>query len=227
MRDEAPLYRNDQYDFWALSRFADVEAAHRDPKTFCSGHGTVLELMAAEPYPGGQMIFMDPPDHTRLRTLVSRAFTPRRVDALEDRIRELSADFLDRLAGRDSFDYVQDFAVYLPSMVISSLLGVPLRRPGDAAQADRPGVPHRAGCRHGQRRVAHGTDRDQHLHPLAARGVPCASPRRHAHRSQRGRDHRRRRRHAPAHARARPPTSPTCSSAPAPRRWRGCSGGRR
>ena len=72
------------------------------------------------------MIFMDPPDHTRLRTLVSRAFTPRRVDALEERIRELSCDFLDRLADRDSFDYVQDFAVYLPSMVISSLLGVPL-----------------------------------------------------------------------------------------------------
>ena len=126
MRDDAPLYRNDRYDFWALSRFADVEAAHRDARTFCSGHGTVLELMQAEPFTNGQMIFLDPPEHTRLRTLVSRAFTPRRVDALEDRIRELSADFLDRLAGRDSFDYVQDFAVYLPSMVISSLLGVPL-----------------------------------------------------------------------------------------------------
>jgi cytochrome P450 len=126
MRDEAPLYRNDRYDFWALSRFADVEAAHRDARTFCSGHGTVLELMQAEPFANGQMIFLDPHEHTRLRTLVSRAFTPRRVDALEDRIRELSADFLDRLAGRDSFDYVQDFAVYLPSMVISSLLGVPL-----------------------------------------------------------------------------------------------------
>jgi cytochrome P450 len=126
MRDDAPLYHNDRYDFFALSRFADVEAAHRDPKTFCSGHGTVLELMSDEGYPGGQMIFLDPPDHTRLRALVSRAFTPRRVEALEDRIRELSADFLGRLAGRDSFDYVQDFAVYLPSMVISSLLGVPL-----------------------------------------------------------------------------------------------------
>jgi cytochrome P450 len=127
MRDEAPLYRNEQYDFYALSRFADVEAAHRDPRTYCSGHGTVLELMGPEPFDTGQMIFMDPPDHTRLRALVSRAFTPRRVDALEDRIRELSCDFLDRLADRESFDYVQDFAVYLPSMVISSLLGVPLQ----------------------------------------------------------------------------------------------------
>ncbi len=126
MRDDAPLYRNDQYDFWALSRFADVEAAHRDPKSFSSAHGTVLEIMTDDPYPGGQMIFLDAPEHTRLRALVSRAFTPRRIEALEGRIRELSADFLDRLSGRDSFDYVQDFAVYLPSMVISSLLGVPL-----------------------------------------------------------------------------------------------------
>ena len=99
MRDEAPLYRNDRYDFWALSRFADVEAAHRDPRTYCSSHGTVLELMGdRRRSTPGQMIFMDPPDHTRLRALVSRAFTPRRVDALEDRIRELSCDFLDRLA---------------------------------------------------------------------------------------------------------------------------------
>ena len=50
MRDEAPLYRNDRYDFWALSRFADVEAAHRDPQTFSSAHGTVLEIMGAEPH---------------------------------------------------------------------------------------------------------------------------------------------------------------------------------
>src|ERR1700716_355061 len=94
MRDDAPLYHNDRYDFFALTRFADVEAAHRDPKTFCSGHGTVLELMSDAGSPGGQMIFLDPPDHTRLRALVSRAFTPRRIEALEDRIRELSADFL-------------------------------------------------------------------------------------------------------------------------------------
>jgi cytochrome P450 len=126
MRDEAPLYWNERYGFYALSRFADVEAAHRDPRTFCSGHGTVLELMGPEPFDTGQMIFMDPPDHTRLRALVSRAFTPRRIEALEERIRELCRDFFDRLDGRDSFDYVQDFAVYLPSMVISSLLGVPL-----------------------------------------------------------------------------------------------------
>jgi cytochrome P450 len=126
MRDEAPVYRNEQYDFWALSRFDDVEAAHLDPKGFSSAHGTVLEMMSANRVPAQMMIFMDPPDHTRLRSLVSRAFTPRRIGALEDRIRELCADYLDAQAGQGSFDYVQDFGARLPAMVIASLLGIPL-----------------------------------------------------------------------------------------------------
>jgi cytochrome P450 len=126
MRDEAPLYRNDAHDFWALTRFEDVEGAHRDPKTYSSSHGTVLEIMADRPMKTGQMIFLDPPDHTQLRTLVSRAFTPRRVGRLEERIRELSIAFLDAQSGRDTFDYVQDFGARLPAMVIASLLGVPL-----------------------------------------------------------------------------------------------------
>ncbi len=75
MRDEAPVYRNDRYGFFALSRFADVDVASRDPATFSSAHGTVLELMTADPYPDAPLIFLDPPDHTRLRSLVSRAFT--------------------------------------------------------------------------------------------------------------------------------------------------------
>ena len=126
LRDEAPLYRNERYDFYALSRFDDVEAAHRDPRTFSSAHGTVLELMRENPIGGGQMIFLDPPDHTRLRTLVSRAFTPRRMSELEDRVRELCRAFLDYARTGDSFDYVQDFGARLPAMVIASLLGVPI-----------------------------------------------------------------------------------------------------
>jgi cytochrome P450 len=125
MRDEAPVYRNERYDFWALSRFDDVEAAHLDPKTFSSAHGTVLEIMSSNSIPVAQMIFMDPPDHTRLRGLVSRAFTPRRVSALETRIRELCAGFLDPYVGSGGFDFVQDFGARLPAMVIASLLGVP------------------------------------------------------------------------------------------------------
>jgi cytochrome P450 len=125
LRDEQPVYRNDRYDFWALSRFDDVEAAHRDPATFSSARGTVLELMGHDMSGTGQMIFMDPPEHTRLRTLVSRAFTPRRVTLLEDRVRELCRDLLDPHVGSGGFDYVQGFGAQLPSRVISSLVGVP------------------------------------------------------------------------------------------------------
>jgi cytochrome P450 len=125
MRDEAPVYRNDTYDFWALSRFDDVAAAHKDPATFSSAHGTVLELMGPGLFPQNMMIFLDPPEHGRLRTLVSRAFTPRRIDGLEPHIRELCAQLLDPHVGGDGFDFVQDFGAQLPSMVISELLGVP------------------------------------------------------------------------------------------------------
>jgi cytochrome P450 len=124
MRDREPLYRNDRFDFWALSRFADVEAAHRDPATYSSAHGTVLELMSPEPLPTAQIIFLDPPEHTRLRALVSRAFSPRRVTDLEGTIRRICRELFDDVDGRD-FDYLQDFAALLPSRVISSLFGVP------------------------------------------------------------------------------------------------------
>jgi cytochrome P450 len=125
LRDEAPLYRNERLDFWALSRFDDVEAAHRDPATFLSSHGTVLEMMTASPVPSGMMIFQDPPEHTRLRHLVSRAFTPRRVAALEAHIRELCDELLDPWVDGADFDFVADFGATLPSMVICELLGVP------------------------------------------------------------------------------------------------------
>ena len=125
LRDEAPVYRNDKHDFYALTRFADVEAAHRDPQTFSSARGTVLEIMGPDLSRTGQMIFLDPPEHTSLRQLVSRAFTPRRVSALEARVRELCGELLDPFVGASEFDYVQDFGDHLPSMVISSLLGLP------------------------------------------------------------------------------------------------------
>ncbi len=133
LRDEAPLYWNDRYEFWALSRHEDVNAAHRDPKTFLSGRGTVLELMGSElDQQAGMIIFMDPPRHATMRALVSRAFTPRRVTALEDRIRDVCRHYLDPQVGGSGFDYLQDFGAQLPSRIISSLLGV--------SEADRPRV---------------------------------------------------------------------------------------
>lgn len=125
LRDEAPVYRNDELDFWAYSRYDDVEAAHRDFRTYSSSHGTVLELMGPEPIPTAQMIFLDPPEHDTLRALVSRAFTPRRVNGLEDTIRGICAELLDAHRDGPGFDFVQDFGALLPSMVISELIGVP------------------------------------------------------------------------------------------------------
>ena len=125
MRDEAPVYWNDQFGFFAYSRYADVEMAHKDPATYSSAHATVLELMSEDFSQPGQMIFMDPPEHTTLRSLVSRAFTPRRIGALEEHIRELCAEMLDPQVGGSGFDYVKDFGSQLPSKVISALVGVP------------------------------------------------------------------------------------------------------
>jgi cytochrome P450 len=125
LRDEEPVYYNDRHDFWALSRFRDIERAHKDPETFSSAHGTTVEIMSAEPFDTGMIIWLDPPKHTILRKLVSRAFTGRRVAMLEDRIREVSARLLDAQVGRTSFDYIQDFSAILPPTIISSLLGVP------------------------------------------------------------------------------------------------------
>ena len=122
---QAPAYYNEHYDFWALSRFEDVERAHRDQQRYSSAHSTVLEAMTEEAQSEGMMIFLDPPEHTALRRLVSKAFTPRRVAGLEQEIRTLCAGLLDRQQGQDTFDYVQDFGARLPATVIASLLGVP------------------------------------------------------------------------------------------------------
>jgi cytochrome P450 len=125
LRDEAPVYYNDQFDFWALSRFEDIDRAHRDPQRYSSAHSTVLESMTEEAQTEGMMIFLDPPEHTALRRLVSKAFTPRRVAELEDEIRILCANLLDAQRDQNGFDYVQDFGARLPATVIAMLLGVP------------------------------------------------------------------------------------------------------
>jgi len=125
LRDEAPLYRNQEYDFWALSRYDDVLSCLLDTDTFRSGHGTVLEMMSADPFPAPMFIFRDPPDHTLLRKVVSRAFTPRSIGGLEEQIGLIADRLLDPLEGSDSFDYVDSFGALLPPTVILALLGFP------------------------------------------------------------------------------------------------------
>jgi cytochrome P450 len=131
LRAEAPVYRNERFDFWALSKFDDVDAALREPYVYSSAHGTVLELMTDERQSGHLMIFVDPPDHTFLRRLVSKAFTPRRVALLEDSIRALCVRLLDAGRDLDQFDLVTDFGGIIPGEVIATLLGVP---EGDRAE---------------------------------------------------------------------------------------------
>jgi len=127
LRDEAPAYRNESLGFWALSRHADVLAAFKDPETFSNRHGVSLDRDAFHENADTTMSFlaMDPPRHTRMRALVSRGFTPRRVAELETRIAALAEEHLVALAGRARCDFIADFAGKLPMDVISELLGVP------------------------------------------------------------------------------------------------------
>ena len=125
MRDEAPAYYNPRLDFWALTRFQDCHDAFLDWQSYSSAQGTVLELMGDQKFAGSLIIFMDPPKQTRYRNLVSKAFTPARMRALEPRIREIAVEHLDRLVGLPRFDVVREFTAKLPMDVISTLLGIP------------------------------------------------------------------------------------------------------
>ena len=127
LRDEAPLYRNDELDFWALARHQDVAAAFRDPSQFSSANGVSLDPAAWGPYAHKTMSFLalDPPRHTRMRALVSKGFTARRVRELEHQIRTLARRHLGVAVARGEFDFVADFAGLLPMDVISEMIGVP------------------------------------------------------------------------------------------------------
>jgi cytochrome P450 len=142
MRDEAPLYYNEKFDFFAVSRHADVRDVSVDWRTYTSSLGSVLELIDAGPQvleTVRNMLFEDPPIHDVHRSILARAFTPKRMAALEPAIRELCEIYLEPFVGSSGFDFVQDFGAKIPMMVIGMLLGVPdedrefLRRFADAA----------------------------------------------------------------------------------------------
>lgn len=126
LREEAPLYYNEEFDFYALSRFADVNKALIDHETFSSARGAIIELIKANiEIPSGALIFEDPPIHTTHRKLLARMFTPRKIAALEPKIREYCAAALDPLVGAGSLDFITDFGAIMPMQVISTLLGIP------------------------------------------------------------------------------------------------------
>ncbi|MGE4362770.1 MAG: cytochrome P450 [Mycolicibacterium sp.] len=148
LRDEAPLYYNGRYDFWALSRHADVEKALQDWSTFSNSRSDILELIKSDfDMPKGVMMFEDPPEHTMLRGLMSRVFTPRRMAEIEDQIRRYCVNCLDPLIGSDGFDVIAELAAMMPMRVIGMLLGIPeseqvsVRDANDANLRTRPGAP--------------------------------------------------------------------------------------
>lgn len=127
LREKSPVYRNDNDDFWALSRHADVVAALKDSDRFSSKNG--LRIEPAFWGPDAEKFFsfvaMDPPKHTRMRGLVSRAFTRKRVQELQPRLREIARDCLRPALDGGSFDLMTDFAARFPTDVVSELVGVP------------------------------------------------------------------------------------------------------
>ena len=134
LRDEAPLYYNEQYDFYALSRYKDVHQGLEDWETYSSARGTVLEMMNMGELDDtgfygdanlGMMIFSDPPNHDIARRLVNHNFTPKAVVVYEERVRYLANHFLDQVEGKAEFDVVDEIIRPIPPMMIGHILGVP------------------------------------------------------------------------------------------------------
>jgi cytochrome P450 len=151
LRTEQPLYYNAEHDFWAVSRFDDVEWVLKDHETFSSAKGNILELIRSDiELPSGTVIMEDPPSHTIHRKLMARMFTPRKVAALEPKIRELCAQCLDPLAGASGFDLIAELAAVMPMRVIGMLIGIPeedqeaIRAQSDANLRTEAGQPMEA-----------------------------------------------------------------------------------
>ena len=148
LRDEAPLYRNEELGFWALSRHRDVHQGFRNSTTLSNRDGVSLDPVSRGPHASKTMSFlaMDDPAHLRLRTLVSKGFTPRRIRELEPRVTELAVQHLDAMLEKagsgEIVDYVAEFACKLPMDVISELMGVP-EPDRDRIRAMADGVMHR------------------------------------------------------------------------------------
>ena len=160
LRDEQPLYYNDTHDFFALSRYADVERGLLDVATYSSAKGSVLEIIKANiEMPPGIFIFEDPPTHDLHRGLLSRVFTPRKMAAIEPKVREFCARNLDPLVGTGKFDFIADLGAQMPMRTIGFLLGIP--------EADQEAI--RDSIDEGLRMTAEGEV------PTAMHGPPDAS----------------------------------------------------
>jgi cytochrome P450 len=131
MRDEAPVYYSEKYDFYAITRHEDVSAAFKDVETFSSSRGIDLSMVqSGKPAPAQLIIMLDPPDHRRMRSLINRVFTPKAVSRLQPMIEEVVDQYLapvqKQVAETGEFDVVHDFSALFPVEVITRMLGVPV-----------------------------------------------------------------------------------------------------
>ena len=154
LRQDAPLYHNDKYGFYALSRYTDVAKGLYDWETFRSGRGTVLDIITSGmEIPSGLVLFEDPPLHDMHRRVLSRVFTPRRMSAVEPLAREFTRAALDPLVGSDSFDFIDNLGAWMPMRTIGALLGIPeddqttMRDNTDNAISLKRGVPAKQATR--------------------------------------------------------------------------------
>jgi cytochrome P450 len=128
LRDEAPVYYNEKWEFFALSRFEDVERCLLDWETYRSGRGSVLEIIRANiDIPSGAILFEDPPEHHVHRALMSRVFSPAKMNDLEPKVREFCKRSLDPLVGAGTFDFIKDLGDQMPMRTIGHLLGIPMQ----------------------------------------------------------------------------------------------------
>ena len=148
LRDEAPIYHNERYDFWFLSRHEDVQKALVNWRVFTSTHSDILDIIKANiTLPKGVVMFEDPPVHTAQRGLLSRVFTPKRMAQLEDQVRRYCISCLEPLVGSDGFDIITELGTMLPMRVIGMLLGIPeqdqvaVRNKTDENLRTKPGKP--------------------------------------------------------------------------------------
>jgi cytochrome P450 len=154
LREEAPIYHNAEYDFYAVSQYDDVQVALADAETFSSGRGDILEFIKANlPIPAGAFIMTDPPVHTGFRSALTKVFTPKKMAALEPQIREFCARALDPLVEGGEFNFINDLGMEMPMRVIGMLLGIPeqdlktVQHAANAALETEAGKPIDVGAR--------------------------------------------------------------------------------
>jgi cytochrome P450 len=146
MRDEAPLYYNEKYNFYALSRYEDVSRELPNWATYRSGRGTTMDvIMSGLEVPPGVILFEDPPLHDLHRRVLSRVFTPRRMEAIEPLARRYCERALDPLVGSTMFDFIADLGAQIPMRTIGYLLGIP----EEGQQAVRDNTNHAIGLKDG------------------------------------------------------------------------------